>query len=772
MGVCIERAASSVFGENHRLFHNFETVRKFPSVVPRMVDCRNKLARTCLSILYLQEVKYLQERLSLLVWDDLHPSVVTLQPLDVQEIFSLALCFDKQAMQWSELEALTSTAHLYHSLTTLTDSCALPLKRLNCWPRYELQPVSSACIEEQIACWSRTVDILNLAVLLFCQEHLAQPGASMTQNIPFVGNFSLPSGDICGLAKLNCLSAFLNHRHVWVLQPFHTQRTSVTRTNHVLDDPIYLCTYIETFDEIWGPVREVQDHNKIIQFNVGLGAIVPWKDARDESARSSASKIKARICHWLPFNLLRACSGVQIPARPERHEVEHQDFDEPDSLSSDLETVSSHSSQSSAFSLSHSETNDSGICIEHLAAEPSVEELREWTRYARSNPLSVETLLLIGANTKFIQTECKCSAPRFYNHYKKKRSLHYLESRRLHAKIEKGPFGLSLGYQGNGLRQDFPIKKDHRYFKDFLLDKWEHYRQICHPEQLQVRGGVLVLMCTRNAIRCSILDLLETPSIKKILTLAWSSHEPQDTPHEFLESSLSSEEILALWNMSKTHRKWIGDFLLLCLHQLKHTGFDPDRKEFNVMWMHQENGHSKRVVLDPTRHSWVQTLRDGEDSCAMAVLTEKCFGINDENGRLQSCGCPGKYKMPSRLETILQVDTRLPPFDQIRVMKQRKAKEAAQTHHGSKELLNPTRRSFVDVSDIQPGTHVSIADPHHRLTVIKALSEQHLLLKWDSSLRQAISDALRYVPARGQGHLELWDDREVAEGYSVLMHVQ
>lgn len=215
----------------------------------------------------------------------------------------------------------------------------------------------------------------------------------------------------------------------------------------------------------------------------------------------------------------------------------------------------------------------------------------------------------------------------------------------------------------------------------------------------------------------------------------------------------------------------MGDIIFECLRMLKYTGFDIDRLEFNVLWMQMENMDLDRVALNPSRHSWVQTLRDGQNTCAMAVLVESCYGVLiDGQGGLgqlyQQCHARHRFKLPSRLETALEVNESHVPFKEMRKVKPGDHRlECAAGGVCRRPSLN---RPFYDVSYIKQGEYIYIAEPHYRLTVVKALSEQHLLLEWNPSIRQALWNTVMFTPVRGKGHLEQFEKGSD----TVLVHIQ
>lgn len=82
------------------------------------------------------------------------------------------------------------------------------------------------------------------------------------------------------------------------------------------------------------------------------------------------------------------------------------------------------------------------------------------------------------------------------------------------------------------------------------MEKWAQHRGACYPEQLSVLGSVMISLCTRNAIRCSILDLLTTLSMRRLVKLFYANQMAKDMPEvcwkAFLEDG--ANEIIRQWD--------------------------------------------------------------------------------------------------------------------------------------------------------------------------------------------------------------------------------
>ena len=740
MGVDLGDGVLRVLGSHHKLFHNFQGLEKVSAFFHEMLEYHRSLAWICLMVIYLQETKMIQDQLSLLVM--VSPSTVTLQALKIQQISILATYLDEGLQRWYRMVTLHGARK---HLELVVAACDDVLRTLHCFVPHDFSKLDDAGLKVHLA---RTISILELAIILHCQGHTTLSEFPTANDFPLVGDVGLTSGELCRAAPLACLSPFFDQQPLWIIQTRDFTRSS---SGSPSPDPLALLTTIDTFNEVWGPVWKVEEQNEIFQYNAGLGSVVPWRSKKCEKALSIGYGTNTRTCHWMPYNLMEKAAECDMRSVIRVHDQAEENVDEAETSGSEEDSASA-SSANSADCIPVVEELDDIAGIYDLIDKPDNQSLQQWAQYARENPLAPDDLLLIGADTCLRWSECHCSAARFRKRRRNSDSLQPLGARESAAHAEKGTFGLAAGYQGVSLKQDFTIHRTHRHYKEWLLTRWEHYRDSCNPEQLKVFGGVLVSLCTRNAIRCSILDLLQTPSMNKLLS-CFRENCKASMPEECWKALLEAdvERLARSWKLDADCQRNIGDIILKCLKHLQHTGFDRVRSEFNALWVYQDRGEPERIALKASWHNWVQALQDAQYSCAMAVLVETCFGVANREGIEQFCGHRKKKgRLPSRLETALRVNSRHPPFDQTKVAKR----------HGG-----------YDVSAIEPGTHIKIVAPYYRLTVVESLSKHHLLLEWDTSWKQGVRNMLSFGPATHEGHSELFKSED-EETTPVIMHVQ
>lgn len=204
----------------------------------------------------------------------------------------------------------------------------------------------------------------------------------------------------------------------------------------------------------------VLNQNQIIQYNIGSGSIVPWTREKNSDPHLELTKPKARLCHWLPFNLIFETSK----AIPQAQESDDQSFLV---VERDCDSDNNSSSLSSASDQRNLDDEDYSDVkgIFSLLDVPEASVLSRWADYARTYPLRASDLLIIGATTRtsLSRSECTCSTKKFRNRWRKLMRPHPLAARREVAVLERGAFGISAGYQVVTLKQDFKVKRSHTY---------------------------------------------------------------------------------------------------------------------------------------------------------------------------------------------------------------------------------------------------------------------------------------------------------------------
>jgi hypothetical protein len=199
------------------------------------------------------------------------------------------------------------------------------------------------------------------------------------------------------------------------------------------------------------------------------------------------------------------------------------------------------------------------------------------------------------------------------------------------------------------------------YFKEAFINFWEKQPTMRNPRYLANLWGVAISLCTMNAERVSVFELLDVPSMRRFLKqYPWSASGCKD---EFLQTVTTSgpEGLDALCNLWTEYGEELGKVLLACFQILSCTGLDIDRQEFGALWIPPDTSLPKRVLLKLSEHSWIKFLRDTEVFFTVAVIVEESLAAKFGQHR-RKCG---KIDGPSALQTSICVGDGIEPSSQL-----------------------------------------------------------------------------------------------------------
>ncbi|KAL9105802.1 MAG: hypothetical protein Q9187_008656, partial [Circinaria calcarea] len=226
------------------------------------------------------------------------------------------------------------------------------------------------------------------------------------------------------------------------------------------------------------------------------------------------------------------------------------------------------------------------------SADPS-----QCTSYAKANPFSGNEKLLIGAqkNLKLEWNRCRCSAQKFTHQLKELRRLQFLETSKLFHYVDARTVNMTTGSYGLTLGVNITIKTQNgRSWKKVLLEVWENQPESRHPKILENFWGVCISLCTGNAQRVRMIELLKTESIRQLLKpFYWSDNSIKEKFYSAV-SSTNPFSLRAIWDREEHWQEELGRALLTCLRALCQTGYDDDREEFYALWMSPKSSRPKK----------------------------------------------------------------------------------------------------------------------------------------------------------------------------------
>ncbi|MCJ1268059.1 hypothetical protein MMC22_007945 [Lobaria immixta] len=509
---------------------------------------------------------------------------------------------------------------------------------------------------------------------------------------------------LCRL-RLKCLDAFLGGRDVWV---FKHKSVSLPKK------PLYISTDIETFADVWGPVWKVTDKASQVsvrRYNVGGGSI--FASIFDSTIHPPLQKDE-RLCHW----------------NDQHADVHFENNSTPDD----------------------SEASDKDEIPFQLAlAEPEL--LKESDR------------LLIGAhsNPSFRWKRCHCETAAFKQWLKEAGRLDRIIASKAYRFVESQQVSLTAGSHGVSgvLGKTFRDTKQEPVKKG-ILESWENNPLARDPREFENHWGVVVSLCTMNARRVRLSDLLGEDSVVGLLKpfrwsdLSWDPDRGENFSHRrsmFLEAVCSGDPC-ALGNLWEANPRWqeeLGKVLLMLLRILCKTGYDENRDEFHILWVPEGCQSPRRITLKATDQTWTKFLKDTTYSMTVAVIVE------DRLGTRRCCKEADSrwFKFPSVLETAICINESLNPAPKLL-----KQIGCIDKHHWNWRESPCLWRSTWDVSSVSEGD-LFWTGPRSRLRVIRPLTRWHLLLKWDSVMRDHVRDMVGMRPSERVSHWEFTDKEEM-----------
>jgi hypothetical protein len=709
-----------------------------------LLECRNALYIVSANFLQLQRSTFIRSSITILVADSQRGNVANFTSIQVAEVFKFNRIFGSAVFQIFRAgskdvnNGMDISQVVHRACASLTDHCVAYLKTLG---------FTGLQGNDAVDTWYLLVCILDLAVLVYASAHtedfdMIQSGLTesaeldlkiesentertpslLKQNVENLsdehlgshmdsiaagtdsifaptgltgsasqesgtfgssgmpefslpGNMTLRTSARIGLRRFStsCMDGFLNRQKVWV---FYEE-------NLTPDSPLYLSTNIEQLADIWGPVWSISDQlsdSLIRYYDAGSGSIVPWP--YDSEIHPELRKDE-RLCHWIPKESLWEITPQDLPA----------------------------------------------------GVEPAE---RKGKTYIPQLPcFSQNTRLLIGARRRHQQMawyKCNCNITAVEEMLYGMRRLQQLRTNKAYDYVDSRTIAAVAGGHGVTVGGNLSFKRmKGTSFKEVFVNFWEKEPELRDPRDLTNLWGVAISLCTMNAERISVLELLNTPSMGRYLKRwDWKNAGCKGDFLAVLETG-DPEEFCSLWEQNPDWHEELGKVLLSCFQALSHTGFDPERQEFAAFWVSPGTTLPKRVLLKPSEHSWIKFLHDSEVSFTVAVMVEDCLGAKFGRRRC------GSLEGGSALRTSICINYNIDPSEKL-VRRKLPA-------------TPPQKWDFSwDVSGLDRGACFRIG--HGRLKTIQVLTRSCLLLEWDLVLREALRKLMGIKSHERDSHWE------------------
>jgi hypothetical protein len=667
-------------------------------ILLHLLESHNTIHRSMTNLTFLQENGYCGADFSVLVTDGTRSDVVRLVSVQIQAILDLAKSFidiiktfasnisDISMGDWSLVERVYSFIDNEDARHSLTGRCYELLVNMGITSLYAGLPYEPGMI------WSLTAQVIELAIVSYAGAHIErfdeflfgrELSFTLVPRIIYHDDTLTRIGQTLPIHK-SCIVEF-SRRKLQCMdsflngkQPwvFHSQRPYT----HV-SERLYLSTNIEPLTDIWGPSWRIAGDagpHGIKQYNIGNGAIIPWSlDSSSLDCRPTPTSSEV-FCHWISNRNWKD------------EEVEH-----------------------------------------HQAS------------LKRRHFLCIDTLL-IGARSDYgllVNDKCMPSMDRI-SRFKTKlwdqqalrppnvsRAKRYIDSHAVQIQ------GSAMGFVSGSSQVTYKRRSGHT-MKDVLVERWR--QGLRNPIDLEAYSGVEVSLCSRNARRRRLLNILSSNTMVNYLhgiSFSWVSDICKEA---YLKALRCPRSFRKFW---KAHKEWqenIGNAISKCLDALDETGIDEDSQELSAFWVESfdEDGDSDGeadddsvaqpdpsdkddsdddraqgptalptppdstlssqcskffeewvVTLFRSEHTWTGFLQDSEESLTMAVVEMTCLDFHDQDGFGRNCSLSSKAKGYPVLQTSLHVNESIVSSCRL---KQEKVSSGQQTIWNARELKKGT----------------------------------------------------------------------------------
>jgi hypothetical protein len=467
--------------------------------------------------------------------------------------------------------------------------------------------------------------------------------------------------------KLQCLDSFHLGRCVGVFCPPKCEPSL----------PLYISATIDSFSDIWGPLWKLKDQNNPDQYSayvVGSGSIVQWR----HDSLTSPALIKERFCHWV--------------CNEELEDGTHDKLDQ----GTDLPYIPFDGTEQLLIGAPPNST---------VAVSPEV-----WAMNPRcSVPISEVRTRLREAGRLCI---VGASKPYHYN--------------------DSNQYQLQIGYSGVNASATRQYKRvPGQSLKEILIELWAMEPEIRDPKLLEDLHGVEISMCTSNAQRVSLAQVLRLKCMQNLLRdFNWRD------PNYRTEHFLTLEDPLRPKRLLDAQFKERYDYaVMLGLKMLSKTGVD---REDNLLVFLSSKCTPKPelATMVSKEHNWIGLLKDTTTECAMAAFGDACLEFKYHDGVL--CGSAGHSAFRS---AMIPHSSSFLSFRQLKV---------------SEQSMNTSQSSMqdLDMSTLEPGKVFHLGE-RGKLRLKANLHGNTLVVGWSSGMRMAFKSKLGREPVVHREHTEI-----------------
>ena len=189
--------------------------------------------------------------------------------------------------------------------------------------------------------------------------------------------------------------------------------------------------------------------------------------------------------------------------------------------------------------------------------------------------------------------------------------------------------------------------------KESYLQRWKLEPEFRNPRMLLLWYGVELSLCTRNAKRCRIIDLLRSHMIIQYLEAIYRPQIGSDSHVPAMFAALKSSnpfDFLTLYDTYPEWRKELGMVVSRCLDLLKNTGVGKIGDLAAFAFLEKFDDSEQLAIIPKKTCTWIGLLKDTFDMATFAVVSTNCLEYLGAPG--QRCRRKGQNrKSKSVLET-------------------------------------------------------------------------------------------------------------------------
>ena len=374
--------------------------------------------------------------------------------------------------------------------------------------------------------------------------------------------------------------------------------------------------------------------------------------------------------------------------------------------------------------------------------------------------------LLIGADAfpRLKWRRCKCSIDDLTQKLKEHECLSPLMPSKAYRYVDSYQSSLVIGSHGVQVGRNRTVKdKKETPLKMALLEQWENSPSSRKPREFENYWGVAVSLCTMNAVRVRLVNVLGEESVLALLRdFEWSDLDQakESLIYEEYKRAVRSEDPRALDRLWHDHADWreeLGKALLICFRVLARTGYHEENNEFHVLWLPPGCEEPRSIKLKPGNQNWITFLKDTTESMTVAIIVEdslgRCHRYRDETWPRWM---PLPFMTPSVLQTAICVNQRLAPTEKLIRHKSRARK-------GRQIPMVPEKAPKVwskmwHVGSLD-GKDKFWMNTQVRVQVKPPPGAWDLFLEVVPAKRFLIADLLSIEPSKRPGHWEFTDER-------------